>query len=75
MIITYNTLCSNGYNLKLGGVTTEESKKKLSDGVYNYYKDKKFNRMKSAIVPEVDDYEKLLHILIVIINNMVGIYY
>ena len=43
----YNSLFPNGYNLKIGGKTfrhSDESKKRLSDGVQNYYKDKKIQR-------------------------------
>jgi hypothetical protein len=55
-IIKYNTMYPNGYNLKFGSKTTrlsEEGKKRVSDGVYNYYKDKKFQRYKD--VKTIDD--------------------
>jgi group I intron endonuclease len=48
-IKTYNTLFPNGYNLKNGGnvfTHSDESKKRLSIGVTNYFKDKKFERFK-----------------------------
>ena len=44
-----NSLYPNGYNLKNGGKVfthSDESKKRVSDGVINYYKDKKFDRFK-----------------------------
>lgn len=46
-----NTLFPNGYNLKLGGFVfthSDESKRRLSVGVANYYKDKKFERFKDV---------------------------
>ena len=45
----YNSLFPNGYNLKIGGnvfAHSEESKKRLSIGVINYFKDKKYERFK-----------------------------
>ena len=48
-IKTYNTLFPNGYNLKNGGnvfTHSDESKKRLSIGVTNYFKEKKFERFK-----------------------------
>jgi group I intron endonuclease len=48
-IKTYNTLFPNGYNLKNGGnvfTHSDESKKRLSIVVTNYFKDKKFERFK-----------------------------
>jgi len=46
-ITEYDSLYPNGYNLKKGGKTfrhCDESKKRVSNGVMNYYKDKKFAR-------------------------------
>ena len=43
----YNSLYPNGYNLKNGGNTfkhTSESKKRVSNGVINYFKNKKMER-------------------------------
>lgn len=51
-----NTLFPNGYNLKLGGFAfshSDESKRRLSIGVANYYKDKKFERFKD--ITNIDD--------------------
>jgi group I intron endonuclease len=48
-IKTYDSLFPNGYNLKNGGSVfthSDESKKRLSIGVVNYFKDKKFERFK-----------------------------
>jgi group I intron endonuclease len=45
-----NSLYPNGYNLKNGGSVfthSDESKKRLSNGVLNYFKDKKFDRFKN----------------------------
>jgi group I intron endonuclease len=44
-----NSLFPNGYNLKNGGVVfthSNESKKRVSNGVVNYFKDKKYERFK-----------------------------
>lgn len=51
-----NSLFPNGYNLKnRGSVFThsDESKKRVSNGVINYFKDKKFERFKD--VKQIDD--------------------
>ena len=51
-----NSLFPNGYNLKNGGSVfthSDESKKRVSDGVSNYYKDKKFERIKD--IKKIDD--------------------
>ena len=51
-----NSLYPNGYNLKNGGCVfthTDESKKRVSNGVLNYYKDKKFERFKN--IKHIDD--------------------
>jgi len=48
-IKTYDSLFPNGYNLKNGGSVfthSDESKKRVSIGVINYFKDKKFERFK-----------------------------
>lgn len=45
-----NSLYPNGYNLKNGGnvfTHSDESKKRVSNGVLNYYKDRKFDRFKN----------------------------
>jgi len=52
----FNSLYPNGYNLKNGGnvfTHSDESKKRLSNGVSKYYKDKKFDRFKD--VNQIDD--------------------
>ena len=51
-----NSLYPNGYNLKNGGhvfTHSNESKKRLSNGVINYYKNKKFDRFKD--IKHIDD--------------------
>jgi len=52
----FNSLYPNGYNLKNGGSVfthSEESKKRLSNGVLNYYKDKKYEIFKN--IKQIDD--------------------
>jgi hypothetical protein len=49
-------LFPNGYNLKNGGSVfthSDESKKRVSNGVINYYKDKKMDRFKN--IEKIDD--------------------
>ena len=57
-----NSLYPNGYNLKNGGnvyTHSEESKKRVSTGVVNYYKDKKMERFKN--IKYIDsDYNKYI---------------
>lgn len=51
-----NSLYPNGYNLKNGGSVfthTDESKKRVSNGVINYFKDKKIDRFKN--IEKIDD--------------------
>jgi group I intron endonuclease len=51
-----NSLYPNGYNLKNGGGTfthSDESKKRVSNGVINYFKDKKYDRFKD--IKNIDD--------------------
>ena len=52
----FNSLYPNGYNLKNGGSVfthSDESKKRVSNGVINYYKDKKAERFKN--IKNIDD--------------------
>jgi len=58
----YNSLYPNGYNLKLGGNIfshCEESKKRVSEGVYEYYKHKKYERFRNIEIID-DDVEKYI---------------
>jgi group I intron endonuclease len=58
-----NTLFPNGYNLKNGGTTfthCDESKKRVSDGVARYFKDKKFQRF-AGVSCISDDIHKYIH--------------
>jgi group I intron endonuclease len=51
-----NSLFPNGYNLKNGGnvfTHSDESKKRVSNGVINYFKDKKYERFKN--IKNIDD--------------------
>ena len=51
-----NSLFPNGYNLKNGGSVfthSDESKKRVSNGVSKYYKDKKYERFKD--IKNIDD--------------------
>jgi len=64
-ITNLNSLFPNGYNLKNGGsvfIHTDESKKKVSDGLVNYYKDKKFDKFKNIkyIDDDIEQYIKPL---------------
>ena len=52
----HNSLFPGGYNLKNGGSVfthSDESKKRVSNGVKSYFKDKKFERFKD--IKEIDD--------------------
>lgn len=53
----FNTLYPHGFNLKNGGgnvfTHSDESKKRVSIGVINYYKNKKFERFKN--IKHIDD--------------------
>ena len=58
----FNSLFPNGYNLKNGGnvfTHSDESKKRVSNGVVNYYKEKKYERFKN-ITKIDDDIEKYI---------------
>jgi len=57
-ITKLDTMFPNGYNLKLGTITTqlsEEGKRRVSNGVYEYYKDQKFSRFEGVRFPEYED--------------------
>ena len=57
-----NSLFPHGYNLKNGGSVfthSDESKKRVSNGVKSYFKDKKFQRFKDIIQID-DDIEKYI---------------
>ena len=57
-----NSLYPNGYNLKNGGSVfthSDESKKRVSNGVVNYFKDKKYERFKNIKTID-DDIEKYI---------------
>ena len=61
-----NSLFPNGYNLKNGGSVfthSDESKKRLSMGVLNYFKDKKYERFKNIkkIDGDIEQYIKPLN--------------
>ena len=58
----YDSLFPNGYNLKNGGKVfthSDESKKRVSNGVISYYKDKKYERFKDIKFIE-DDIQKYI---------------
>lgn len=61
-IMKLNSLYPNGYNIKCGGKTfrhTQDSRKKVSDGVKKYFEDKKMKRfMKLKSID--DDIEKYI---------------
>ena len=57
-----NSLYPHGYNLKNGGcvfIHSDESKKRVSDGLVNYFKDKKLERFKGTIKID-EDIEKYI---------------
>ena len=57
-----NSLYPNGYNLKNGGTVfthSDESKKRVSEGVISYFKDKKYERFKNVTTID-DDIEKYI---------------
>ena len=56
-ILKCNTLFPTGYNLKTGGkrfTPTTESKKRVSDGVVEYFKDKRFCKFDNLNVTDID---------------------
>jgi hypothetical protein len=58
-----NSMFPNGYNLKFGTKTTylsDEGRKRVSDGVYNYYKDKKYERFKDIKTPLDNNIDKYI---------------
>jgi hypothetical protein len=58
-----NSMFPCGYNLKSGTKTTylsEEGRKRVSQGVYNYYKDKKYERFKDINISLEDDINKYI---------------
>jgi hypothetical protein len=62
----FNSLFPNGYNLKNGGSVfthSDESKKRVSNGVSNFYKDKKIYRFKGIkkIDTDIEKYIKPLN--------------
>ena len=64
-IKTFDSLFPNGYNLKNGGSVfthSDESKKRVSNGVINYFRDKKFKRFKNVQILDdnIDNYIKPL---------------
>ena len=66
-ILNLNTMFPNGYNLKYGTKTTylsDEGKKRVSIGVYNYYKDKKFYRFQGIEFSESEDINNFIKPLV-----------
>jgi group I intron endonuclease len=62
----HNSLYPNGYNLKNGGSVfthSDESKKRVSNGLKSYFKDKKFERFKDIkqIDHDIEQYIKPLN--------------
>lgn len=50
-----NTMFPNGYNLKLGTITTrlsKEGRKRVSDGVARYYEEQKYSRFLDIKIPD-----------------------
>jgi hypothetical protein len=63
-IVKNNSLFPNGYNLNTGGKSalhTPESKKRVSNGVMNYFKESKLQRFQGVILDKDDiDYDKYM---------------
>jgi len=62
-IIKHNSLFPNGYNLKTVGKSfhsTDESRKRVSNGLVKYFKDKKIERFKNVIINENENPEKYI---------------
>lgn len=62
----FNSLFPNGYNLKNGGnvfTHSEESKRRVSNGVINYFKNKKYERFKNIkrLDEDIEKYIKPLN--------------
>jgi hypothetical protein len=62
-INSYNSVFPNGYNLKIGGTVfthSDESKRRVSNGVVRYFENRKFERFESIQTID-DDIEKYIH--------------
>ena len=60
-ILKNNSLYPNGYNLNTGGISarhTDESRKRVSNGVIKYFKDKKVQRFSDVEIDDDCDIEK-----------------
>jgi len=60
-ILKYNSLFPYGYNLNTGGkasMHTNESRKRVSNGVISYFKDRKFQKFTGVIIDNNSDIEK-----------------
>lgn len=58
-----NSMFPNGYNLKLGTTTTylsEEGRKRVSNGVFEYYKDQKYKRFENMDIKPDEDITKYI---------------
>lgn len=63
-ILKNNSLYPTGYNLKTGGTQfnhTDESKKRVSNGVVKYFEDKKIERFAGIILEKDCDINKYIH--------------
>ena len=59
----FDSMFPNGFNLKYGTKTTylsEEGRKRVSEGVYQFYKDKKLDRFKDIKIKLDDDINKYI---------------
>ena len=62
-ILEYDTLFPNGYNLKLGTVTTYlslEGRKRVSAGVQSYFSQQKFDRF-VGVKFDINNIENYIH--------------
>ena len=63
-IIKYNTMFPNGYNLKYGTVTTylsEEGRKRVSNGLVEYYESHKYKRFENIFIDLDEDITEYIH--------------
>ena len=59
----HNSVFPQGYNLTTGGKTfrsTSESRKRVSDGVVKYFKDKKYEKFEGIVIDDITDIDKYI---------------
>jgi len=63
-ILRHNSLFPDGYNLNTGGKSarhTEESRRRVSNGVMNYFRDSKFARFQEVDIDDDIDISRYVH--------------